>query len=328
VKLPVLVLVIPLLAACASQNGPTVTLSVSPTDCRTTWTDPTLSLPTADEVKLLESSAQKQAAVQPSVSAAPGPPADAKPGQPSYFLRLPAPLPDGPLWVLAVLHGFGERGSEFSRNFVQLADANHWILIAPTFVYTDLNNPIDTRTDDMRFATELSEILRDVPRRTGLATHARALLLGFSRGGSTVERFALIHPEQVQAVAALSGGAYTLPQACVEKNGKTEALPLPLGTADIATWTRHPFDAAGFKRIPFWLSVGANDNQPKYLPSTYDVMIGQSRLARGQTLERALIGFGVPDVHLTVYPGVNHKVTPPMVRDAGEFLAQQIGPPS
>jgi predicted esterase len=287
------------------------------------WNDPALTLPTADQVKLLVASGNKQAPALPEVSAQPGPPVSPKPGTASYFLHVPSNPAPGPLWVLVALHGFGEKGPEFSHFWTDLAEANNWILVAPTFVYTDLNNAIDTRTDDVRFTAELSEILRDVPRRTGLQTHDRALLVGFSRGGSAVERFSLIHPDQVQAVAALSGGAYTLPQACVEKNGKSAVLPLPLGTADIATWTDHPFDAADFKRIPFFLSVGGDDNKPQFLPSTYDVMIGQSRLERGQTLDRALLGFGLPTVKFTVYPGVAHMVTPDMVHDAGAFLVQQ-----
>jgi pimeloyl-ACP methyl ester carboxylesterase len=62
----------------------------------------------------------------------------------------------------------------------------------------------------------------------------------FSRGGSMAERFALLHPELVQAVAALSGGAYTVPQNCITQNGTIQLLPLPLGTADLQNLVGYP----------------------------------------------------------------------------------------
>lgn len=330
-----------LLSACAApgaspapasspvQGSPST--SAAPTfnasSCRVTWNDPALTLPSASEVAELQRTAPREAAAH--VSGSPRPavissPARTRPqpGRPSYFLHVPPSHPKSPLWVLVTLHGFGEHGHPFGKPFVSVANAHHWILVSPTFAYRSLSSPLQTRTDDIRFTAELSAILKDVPARTGLAVHRHALLLGFSRGGSMVERFSLLHPNQVQAVAALSGGAYTLPQPCLERHGKIEPLPLPLGTADVKVWTGQPFKAAAFRRIPFWLSVGADDNQAKYLPSTYDIMIGKSRVQRGQVLDRALLGFGLTDVRLIIFPNTAHRLTEPMISGATRFLAQ------
>ena len=112
-----------------------------------------------------------------------------------------------PLQVLIVLHGFGGQGEAFAQQFVSVADANNWLIIGPTFNYTSLTDPTATVSDDLRVTQELLAVLADVPQRSGRAVQPRALLMGFSRGASMVERFALLHPELVLAVAALSGGA-------------------------------------------------------------------------------------------------------------------------
>ena len=157
--------------------------------------------------------------------------------------------------------------------------------------YTSLTDLVATRADDLRISQELMAILTDVPQRSGLVVNDRVLLVGFSRGGSMAERFALLHPDLVQAVAALSGGAYTVPQDCVTQDGTVESLPLPLGTADLQNVAGFPLSADAFRRIPFWLSVGSQDVQP--VPSAYDNVLGQTRVARGAALQQALVAFGV-----------------------------------
>jgi len=297
--------------------------------CHVTISDQSLTLPTPEEVQALLRTGPAAASSQPSIkpepvssaSASSAPtPATADSGNAPYTLYIPPKHPSGPLWVLVTLHGFGENGVAFSKPFQQIADTNGWVLVSPTFDYTSLEDPLKTRTDDIRFAQDLSQILTQLPQQTGLKLQSRALILGFSRGGSMAERFALIHPEQVQAVAALSGGAYTLPQPCLVKDGHSEPLPLPLGTADIQTWTGHPLDTAAFKRIPFWLSVGADDDQARYLPSQYDVMIGDTRVQRGFALQRALNNFGV-SAQFTIFPGLAHVLNPAVITQSTAFLA-------
>ncbi len=150
----------------------------------------------------------------------------------------------------------------------------------------------------------------------------RVLLLGFSRGASMAERFALAHPERVAGVAALSGGAYTLPQPCMEKDGASRDLPMPLGTADLSRWLGHQQDPSDFRQLPFWLSVGADDDRATQLPSAYDASVGTTRVARGETFSRVLRGLGMQTVQFTMYPHTGHTVTPEMVQDATAFLAR------
>lgn len=274
------------------------------TSCLEVGADSGRSLPSAADVAALT--------VTPPPASAPG-------SLPNYFLHVPPNAPtDHPLQLLLVLHGFGGQGQDFSAQFLPAADANQWLVVAPTLNYTSLSDAAQTRDDDLQIAQQLTAIIADVPQRSGVAVRGRVLVLGFSRGGSMAERFALLHPELVQAVAALSGGAYTVPQPCATQNGTVQSLPLPLGTADFQREAGYGFDADTFRRIPFWLSVGSDDTQP--VPSMYDDVLGQTRVARGAAMQQALLVFGVQS-QFTVFPGIGHAVSDAMVSAATGFLA-------
>jgi predicted esterase len=299
--------------AAAASPTPGVGLGPAVTGCLDLGQDPVLSLPAPGVIAELAAGASP-----PAVSS--------QSSLPPYFLHVPpAPPLDRPLQVLVALHGFGGRGQAFATAFLPLVDANGWILVAPTFDYVSLADPVATRDADLRVAEQLSAILADVPRRSGRATRDRALLLGFSRGASMAARFALLHPERVQAVAALSGGAYTVPQSCVVKDRAEAQLPLPLGTADLERRAGRPLDGGALRRIPFWLSVGSLDNRADQLPSTYDDVLGRTRLERGVTFDRSLAAFGVRS-RFTIFPDVGHAVSDAMVRSAGAFLTNAAGP--
>ena len=280
------------------------------TDCLSLGSDSGRSLPPAADIAALTSGAVPPAASAPAAV-------------PNYFLHVPPNAPsDRPIQVLLALHGFGGQGQDFAQQFVSVADANQWIVVAPTLNYTSLTDAAATRADDLRITQDLMAILTDVPQRSGLAVRDRVLLVGFSRGGSMAERFALLHPELVQAVAALSGGAYTVPQNCVAQNGTVESLPLPLGTADLQNLAGFPLSAEAFRQIPFWLSVGSQDVQP--VPSTYDNVLGQTRVDRGAALQQALVAFGAQS-QFTVFPGLGHVVSDAMVSSSSAFLAAAAG---
>src|SRR5438874_1612816 len=158
------------------------------TDCLSLGSDSGGSLPPAADIAALTGGAVPPAASAPAAV-------------PNYFLHVPPNAPsDRPIQVLLALHGFGGQGQDFAQQFVSVADANQWIVVAATLNYTSLTDAAATRADDLRITQDLMAILTDVPQRSGLAVRDRVLLVGFSRGGSMAERFALLHPELVQAV--------------------------------------------------------------------------------------------------------------------------------
>jgi predicted esterase len=313
VKRLALTMVVAVAVAVVVAAGCTPTLKASlplpPTDatgCLSLDSGSGLSLPAPADVARL--------------AGAPLPTLSVPPAVPNYFLHVPPSLPtDRPVQLLVAVHGFGGQGPAFAAQFLSAADANQWLLVGPTLTYTSLADPVVTRDEDLQAAQDLVAILADVPQRSGRVISGRVLLVGFSRGGSMAERFALLHPELVQAVAALSGGAYTLPQRCMTQNGTVQRLPLPLGTADLSSFIGNSLNVDAFVPIPFWLSVGADDTQP--VPSSYDNALGLTRVDRGAALQQSLTAFGVQS-QFTVYPGIGHAVSDEMVRASSTFLAQ------
>lgn len=87
--------------------------------------------------------------------------------------------------------------------------------------------------DDMRMFAALDGGIRD---------RAPILLYGFSRGGQTAHRLALIYPADVKAAALMSAGTYTLPATSTGN----ASLPFPFGIADLERYTGKPFDAKAF----------------------------------------------------------------------------------
>jgi len=82
-------------------------------------------------------------------------------------------------------------------------------------------------------------------------------MTGFSASGTFANRFSLLHPQKLKAVAAGGINAIAiLPIAHI--NGDT--LQYPLGIADVPRITGQPVDLAAFKKLPQLLYMGALDD--------------------------------------------------------------------
>jgi hypothetical protein len=87
-----------------------------------------------------------------------------------------------------------------------------------------------------------------------IQTQPRFLLWGFSASGTFSDRFSLLHPGRLAAVAA-GGCTHSLPLATYAG----ENLPYPVGTYDYETITGAPFDAEAFAALPRFLYKGGKD---------------------------------------------------------------------
>jgi predicted esterase len=224
-----------------------------------------------------------------------------------------------PAQILVTMHGMGDSGQNFCQSMIPVAERNGWIIVSPTFKYHDYKNPDSSLQDDLTFLPKLTNILDNVPARTGIATRNKVFLFGFSRGGQAVHRFATLFPERVAAVALNSAGSYTLPLNSMLVNGRSQNLPMPYGVANMAALTGHAFDFATFKQIPFRIAVGGADINPDDTPRAWDAYDGLTRVDRATNYTRILQNLGLTAT-LAVYPGVGHQVTPQMVDEQAAFL--------
>ncbi|WP_345221703.1 hypothetical protein [Hymenobacter koreensis] len=102
----------------------------------------------------------------------------------------------------------------------------------------------------------------------GIALQPQVLLNGFSASGTFANRFTLLHPERVRAVAGGGlNGLLMLPVAKVQG----AALPYPLGTADFKQLTGTRFNARAYRAVPQFLYMGAlDDNDAAPFDDAYD----------------------------------------------------------
>lgn len=94
-------------------------------------------------------------------------------------------------------------------------------------------------------------------RARGMPLGEKLLLTGFSASGSFVNRFTLLHPGRVKAVAA--GGLNGMLMLPLERLG-TRRLPYPIGISDFQVLGGSAFDRDTWRRVPQFLYMGAQDD--------------------------------------------------------------------
>jgi pimeloyl-ACP methyl ester carboxylesterase len=238
-------------------------------------------------------------------------------GIPDIYVHVPRSLDrSAPAQVLLAVHGMGGNGEQFGAQFVEQADRNGWLLVAPTIKFGDWTDPDQIAREDPRLIAWLGDFIDHLDAYTGLPVKPRVLLLGHSRGAQLVHRFTLFEPRKVLAVAAVAAGTYTLP---VERtNGRMVRFPYGLG--DLQAVAGHRFDRAQLIGEPeFWIAVGSDDNNPAELPRAWDPYLGNNRVERARTFQAALHALGVHSV-LVNFRGEGHSLTGDMAASACSFL--------
>jgi pimeloyl-ACP methyl ester carboxylesterase len=162
-----------------------------------------------------------------------------------------------------------------------------------------------------RFSRELRDSGYDV--RDGV------FIDGFSAGAMFAQRYALLHPERVRAVAAgQCGGALTLPES---RHGDTR-LDWPLGVADIEALAGRPFDRGMYRRVPQYVYIGERDADNSTLEEPGEVWPDQSSIdflnstfggtdpVRLANQVRYLRDRGYGEIAFRSYEGVGHDSRP------------------
>lgn len=115
------------------------------------------------------------------------------------------------------------------------------------------NNPLE------RIDIQLIKMIdhaRDTLLTLGYRTKQRVLLTGFSASGTFANRFSLIHPDRIFAVAA--GGLNGLLMLPINEINSQD-LNYPLGIKDFKDLFKEDFDSIAFKNIPQFLFMGKLD---------------------------------------------------------------------
>ena len=162
-----------------------------------------------------------------------------------------------------------------ARNLINwrssFADQLQVPLLVPIFLRPSSNWQIYTHALDRdsltttvsgikRLDLQLIAMINDARLRLagrGITLDSRVFLNGFSASGSFVNRFALLHPEIIKAVASGSPGGWpTVPAASWEG----QELIYPVGIADLESLIGTPFNLTAFQTVPAFIYIGDSDN--------------------------------------------------------------------
>ena len=207
----------------------------------------------------------------------------------------------------------------------------------PPEVYTHSLNRralLATASDLQRLDLQLLAMVADARRRlaeSGVPTHDRFFLTGFSASGSFVNRFTMLHPESVQAAAAGAvNGILMLPFERVD----AVELPFPLGTADLPLVAGRPFQRHSWRSVPQFFYMGANDDndavqfEDAYTESERQIVyqtLGRRMLPDRWERCQALYREAGAAATFTTYAGVGHGTNGRIHADIAAFFVSAAG---
>jgi pimeloyl-ACP methyl ester carboxylesterase len=190
--------------------------------------------------------------------------------------------------------------------------------VAPTFAYRNWRDPLTVGEDDIALMRGLTDLLVQLPGRIGRPVDPKVIVLGFSRGAQLAHRFAETYPERTAAIAAVAAGTYTAPMA-LDAAGRQ--LRFPFGTGDLAERSGRLANPEALRQVPFWVAVGANDNNSADVPRQWDAIGGKTRVERAGSFVQQLKAIGA-SATLAIFPSVGHELSGDMVGEATRFLAE------
>ncbi len=273
-----------------------------------------------------------------------------------YLLRMPAAMPPGINYLLVEPNNTGAVADDLGVHFgaawktsehaigAFVAERLELPLLVPVFprpaerwqVYThalDRDTMLLSTGPGHRLDLQLLAMVDDARERlaaAGMATREKMLLTGFSASGTFANRFTMLHPTRVQAVASGGiNGILMLPLA--EAGGR--ALEYPLGIADFAAIAGEPFRADDWKAVPQFIYMGADDDNDAvafddgYSEFERDVVhaaIGKIMQPDRWAFCQARYAEAGARVTFKTYPGVGHGTDGEINTEIAEFFRQAM----
>ena len=168
-------------------------------------------------------------------------------------------------------------------------------------------------------------------RHNNVKVNEQVFMNGFSASGTFTNRFAILHPTVVRAVA--TGGVNCIPTFPTDQWNET-AVRYPVGIADIKEIAGIDFDEAAYKRVSQYIYMGALDNNDTvpYRDSYDEVdaelvksLIGAKMMPdRWDTSQSIYKALGIPAQFVT-YEDTGHEIKSEMIDDIVAFFEANAG---
>ena len=204
---------------------------------------------------------------------------------------------------------------------------NVYVVSIPHYVFLS-DTPSFLQRPDEKLNLMIDVLLQEL-RDEGVMMHDKVFIDGFSAGGMFAQRYALLQPDRVQAMAAgQCGGAITLPVADYD----SEKLQWPVGISDYSLLLGRDFDFESYKKIPQFIYIGDLDNNNSTLWGTGEMWRTQEQLdflnntfgdtdpIRIQNEVAYLNGNGFSNIRFKMYPNVPHQMTEQSINDVMSFF--------
>jgi dienelactone hydrolase len=232
-----------------------------------------------------------------------------------------------------------------ARDRVSLADKNGFILLVPVLprpetnhVYTQAlkrevffpsTDPFCQRPDD-KVNLMIDKLISDL-RQDGYNVSEKVFIEGFSAGGMFAQRYAILHPERVQAIAAgAPGGLLTLPESFYEG----VELNWPAGVNDLSSLAGYEFIRDTYLQVPQFIFIGSQDTNTILPPGGPDSIFRDSGVSYSFLINafgdlgvvmienqvRFLNSIGYDNIAFKMYPGIDHAYTEDMINDVLRFF--------
>lgn len=152
---------------------------------------------------------------------------------------------------------------------------------------------------------------------------------GFSAGGMFAQRFTLLHPEIVKAIAAgQCGGALTMP---IEEF-RNYKMDWPLGISDFKEITGESFNLDAYKEVSQYIYIGSNDNQNSTVGYGNEIwtntqvnilnLFGKTDPNRLKNQVEYANSLGFEKIFFKLYPNYKHNYYDDQISDIFNFFAE------
>lgn len=189
---------------------------------------------------------------------------------------------------------------------------------------TDFNQRPDLKVNLM-----IDELINTL-RADGYNVYDKVFIEGFSAGAMFAQRYCLLHPERVQAIAAgQCGGSLTVPGS----NYNGTDMNWPVGINDFQSLVDYGFNMSSYQQVPQFIYIGDQDN------TNSTVAVGNHDLFTDSQMDFLNENFGDSDpvrlenqcaymtemgcnITFKLYPGVGHQYTSNMINDTHAFFSR------
>lgn len=232
--------------------------------------------------------------------------------------------------IVFVLHGLSRNADKYRDNWMALADAGRFVVLAPEFKKQHFPSSFEynlgnvmARSDSLKPEAEWSfSIIGSVFQQIVMANDFKAArydMFGHSAGAQFVHRYMFFMPTaRVRTAVAANAGWYTLPDLGID-------FPYGLRGAGV---TADQIQRGLSRDLVILLGTEDNDPNGRHLRKSSEAMAqGRHRLARGENFfgkaAKAANDFAWPfNWRLEYVPGAGHSN-----RDMAQQAAQHIGYP-